>query len=180
MDEFDLIRRFFTRAPGAGGVQGPGDDAALIEPTPGRQLVATTDTLVESRHFPADLDPAAIGWRALAAEVEGRAAACGCDLVLLDHRFEFAQLWFYGDFGPDRLRMWMTADVSNHYELMWPFSPPASQRTLYVTERPNVDRILERLGPVAERDSFSVPVSGGEARTYRTFVLDPAAGASAG
>ncbi len=74
MDEFDLIRRFFTRAPGAGVVQGPGDDAALIEPTPGRQLVATTDTLVESRHFPADLDPAAIGWRALAANLSDLAA----------------------------------------------------------------------------------------------------------
>jgi thiamine-monophosphate kinase len=74
MDEFDLIRRFFTRAPGAGVVQGPGDDAALIEPAPGRQLVVTTDTLVENRHFPADLDPADIGWRALAANLSDLAA----------------------------------------------------------------------------------------------------------
>lgn len=74
MDEFDLIRRFFTRAPGAGVVRGPGDDAALIEPTLGRQLVATTDTLVENRHFPADLAPADIGWRALAANLSDLAA----------------------------------------------------------------------------------------------------------
>lgn len=74
MDEFDLIRRFFTRAPGAGVVQGPGDDAALIQPAPGRQLVATTDTLVENRHFPADLNPADIGWRALAANLSDLAA----------------------------------------------------------------------------------------------------------
>lgn len=75
MDEFDLIRRFFTPASaGPGVVQGPGDDAALVEPTPGRQLVATTDTLVENRHFPADLDPADIGWRSLAANLSDLAA----------------------------------------------------------------------------------------------------------
>ncbi len=74
MDEFDLIQRFFTRAPDAGVVQGPGDDAALIAPEPGRQLVATTDTLVADRHFPLRLDPADVGWRALAANLSDLAA----------------------------------------------------------------------------------------------------------
>lgn len=75
MDEFDLIRRYFTPANrGERVVRGPGDDAALVAPTPGRQLVATTDTLVEDRHFPADLGPADIGWRALAANLSDLAA----------------------------------------------------------------------------------------------------------
>lgn len=74
MDEFDLIQRYFTRAPGAGVVQGPGDDAALLASGAGQQLVATTDTLVADRHFPASLDPAGIAWRALAANLSDLAA----------------------------------------------------------------------------------------------------------
>lgn len=74
MDEFELIRRFFSVEPGPGVVLGPGDDAALLEPTPGRQLVVTTDTLVENRHFPEDLPPADIGWRSLAVNLSDLAA----------------------------------------------------------------------------------------------------------
>lgn len=73
-DEFELIRRFFTTAPAEGVVLGPGDDAAVLEPTPGRQLVVTTDTLVENRHFPDDLPPEDIGWRSLAANLSDLAA----------------------------------------------------------------------------------------------------------
>jgi thiamine-monophosphate kinase len=75
MDEFDLIRRFFTPdEPGPGVVRGPGDDAAVVQPTPGRQLVITTDTLVEHRHFPADLPPGDVAWRSLAANLSDLAA----------------------------------------------------------------------------------------------------------
>lgn len=74
MDEFELIRRFFSVEAGPGVVLGPGDDAALLEPTPGLQLVVTTDTLVENRHFPEDLPPADIGWRSLAVNLSDLAA----------------------------------------------------------------------------------------------------------
>lgn len=74
MDEFELIRRFFSVEAGPGVVLGPGDDGALLEPRPGRQLVVTTDTLVENRHFPEDLPPGDIGWRSLAVNLSDLAA----------------------------------------------------------------------------------------------------------
>lgn len=51
--EFDLIRRYF--APLAAGNEAAldlGDDAALLTPPPGRQLVLTTDTIVAGIHYP--------------------------------------------------------------------------------------------------------------------------------
>ena len=60
MDEFALIERYFRRPdhpPGDGVVLGPGDDAALLTPPAGEQLVMTLDTSVGGRHFPDDLPP---------------------------------------------------------------------------------------------------------------------------
>lgn len=75
MDEFDLIRRFFRGRPSAPGVLlGPGDDAALLQPTVGMQLVMTMDTLLAGRHFPEDLPAADIGWRSLAVNLSDLAA----------------------------------------------------------------------------------------------------------
>ncbi len=56
-DEFTLIRALFAPlAAGDAGALGLTDDAALIEPEPGRTLVATTDMLVAGVHFlPDDL-----------------------------------------------------------------------------------------------------------------------------
>ena len=72
--EFELIRRFLAplaTAAGAGGLQ---DDAALIEPPEGRRLVATTDTMVEGVHFPADGPPALIARRLLRTNLSDLAA----------------------------------------------------------------------------------------------------------
>lgn len=86
MGEFDLIRRFFQRpaAPGAapaaaigaapGVALGIGDDAALLAPAPGMHLAISSDMLVQGRHFFADVDPAALGHKALAVNLSDMAA----------------------------------------------------------------------------------------------------------
>jgi thiamine-monophosphate kinase len=75
LGEFDLIARYFTRAPrSAGVVLGVGDDAALVAPTPGCELVLTTDMLVEGRHFHVGVDPGRLGHKTLAVNLSDLAA----------------------------------------------------------------------------------------------------------
>ena len=75
MNEFDLIRRFFLRDHADVSIRrGVGDDAAVVAPAPGRDLVMTTDTQVVDRHFPADLPVSDIGWRSLAVNLSDLAA----------------------------------------------------------------------------------------------------------
>ena len=78
MSEFDLIARFFTRPvrPGGAAALGVGDDCALLAPLPGMQLAISSDMLVEGRHFFADVDPEALGHKALAVNLSDL-AACG-------------------------------------------------------------------------------------------------------
>ena len=75
MGEFDLIARYFTR-PATRAVLGVGDDCALLQPAPGTQLAISCDMLVEGRHFFSDVDPAALGHKALAVNLSDL-AACG-------------------------------------------------------------------------------------------------------
>ena len=75
MGEFDLIARYFTR-PTRHAVLGVGDDCALLQPAPGLQLAISSDMLVEGRHFFADVDPVALGHKALAVNLSDL-AACG-------------------------------------------------------------------------------------------------------
>lgn len=71
--EFDLIRRFFTRAtPGA--VLGVGDDAALLHVQSGMELAVSTDMLVSGTHFFPDTDPFLLGYKALAVNLSDMAA----------------------------------------------------------------------------------------------------------
>lgn len=73
MNEFELIRRHFTRAaPNA--VLGVGDDAAILRPAPGCDLHVSVDMLVEGRHFFADVDPEALGHKTLAVNLSDMAA----------------------------------------------------------------------------------------------------------
>ena len=75
MGEFDLIERIRRRVGPSDSVPlGIGDDAAVIMPTPGMALVATTDTLVLDRHFTGDWAPADIGHLALHANLSDLAA----------------------------------------------------------------------------------------------------------
>jgi len=73
MNEFEIIRRYFTRATDDRAVEiGVGDDAAVLRPD-GR-IVVTIDTLVSDVHFPADAPPDAVGHRALAVSLSDIAA----------------------------------------------------------------------------------------------------------
>lgn len=73
MSEFDLIRRYFTRAaPSA--VLGVGDDAALLRVSPDRELAVSTDMLVGGTHFYLDTDPCQLGHKALAVNLSDLAA----------------------------------------------------------------------------------------------------------
>lgn len=75
LSEFDLIRQYFTREGKAPGVVlGVGDDAAILQPAPGEQLLVSTDTLVAGRHFPLCTAPADIGWKSLAVNLSDLAA----------------------------------------------------------------------------------------------------------
>jgi len=96
LTEFGLIDRFFTRprtdashrlhtdtAPQALAptpdvpshtALGIGDDCALLMPAPGKQLAISTDMLVAGRHFFADVEPHALGHKALAVNLSDLAA----------------------------------------------------------------------------------------------------------
>lgn len=73
LGEFDIISRFFSR-PAAHAVLGVGDDAAIVRPTPGQELVVATDMMLEGRHFLAGADPARLGHKALAVNLSDMAA----------------------------------------------------------------------------------------------------------
>ena len=76
MNEFQFI--YDLIAPHAGSradvLLGIGDDGALLSPPPGEALVVVADTLVAERHFPLNLPPADIGWRAAAVNLSDIAA----------------------------------------------------------------------------------------------------------
>jgi thiamine-monophosphate kinase len=74
--EFDLIRRFTRLLPlGGEGVRlGVGDDAAVLSPPRGEDLVATVDEVVEGVHFDRRFTPEDVGWKALAVNLSDLAA----------------------------------------------------------------------------------------------------------
>jgi thiamine-monophosphate kinase len=76
LSEEVLIDRFFAALGAARRdvVLGVGDDGAVLEPPPGRQLVCVVDTLNEGVHFPLGTPPAALGHRLLAVNLSDLAA----------------------------------------------------------------------------------------------------------
>lgn len=100
MNEFDLIRRYFTR-PVPPGHLGAGDDCALLPVAPGKQLATSTDLLIEDRHFLPDVDPASLGHKALAVNVSDLAAMgaepLGCMLGLSLPKVDEAWLGAFAD-----------------------------------------------------------------------------------
>src|SRR5260221_2822706 len=73
LNEFELIRRYFDRAPNR-ALLGIGDDCALLRPNAGLELAITTDMLIEGRHFLADAAPRSLGHKALAVNLSDLAA----------------------------------------------------------------------------------------------------------
>ena len=79
LDEFQIIRRFFDRPLFDRSVlTGIGDDGAVMAPAPGRELVTVIDTLVDGVHFPSQLAPADLGYRAVAVNLSDIAAMGAC------------------------------------------------------------------------------------------------------
>jgi len=76
MTEFDLIDLFTRAAPREGGgvVVGIGDDAAVLRPPPGEDLVMTVDAVVEGVHFDRRFRAEDVGWKALAVNLSDLAA----------------------------------------------------------------------------------------------------------
>lgn len=76
MDEFELIQRHFAQlGPLASDIRlGVGDDCALLAPPAGYWQAISVDTSIAGRHFLADADPWAIGWRVLAVALSDLSA----------------------------------------------------------------------------------------------------------
>lgn len=79
LDEFALIGAYFKRANSLLNASaqvdlGIGDDAALFRVRDGHQCVVSSDMLIEGRHFFADVDPYALGHKALAVNLSDLAA----------------------------------------------------------------------------------------------------------
>ncbi|MFH2210832.1 MAG: thiamine-phosphate kinase [Pseudomonadota bacterium] len=71
--EFDLIRQYFTR-PTPSALLGVGDDAALLQVSPGMELAVSVDMLVEGRHFAPQDGPGTVGHKSLAVNLSDMAA----------------------------------------------------------------------------------------------------------
>ncbi len=75
LGEFDLIYRYFSALGRGPGVDlSVGDDCALLRLEPGERLAVSVDSMVEGVHFPADIFPEDLGFRAVSAAASDLAA----------------------------------------------------------------------------------------------------------
>ena len=84
--EFGLIQRLRRQWPTSSPrvVQGIGDDAAILQPSPGQQLLVSTDVFIEGVHFDLTFQsPRDVGFRAATANLSDIAAMGGNPLYLL-------------------------------------------------------------------------------------------------
>jgi thiamine-monophosphate kinase len=75
LGEFERIDRYFRPlARATKGALGLADDAALLDPGEGRDLVVTTDAMVETVHYLADEDPMRVAQKLLRSNLSDLAA----------------------------------------------------------------------------------------------------------
>lgn len=75
LGEFDVIATYFRPlTQGRDEALGLTDDAGLLSPPKGSQLVVTTDALVAGRHFLSDMDPVSLGHKVLGVNLSDLAA----------------------------------------------------------------------------------------------------------
>lgn len=75
LGEFERIDRYFRPlARATPGALGLADDAALLDPGEGRDLVVTTDAMVETIHYLADEDPGRVAQKLLRSNLSDLAA----------------------------------------------------------------------------------------------------------
>ncbi|MFZ6875968.1 thiamine-phosphate kinase [Undibacterium sp. Di27W] len=76
LSEFDLIKRYFAQHSTQDSriALGIGDDCALLNPSPGKQMAISSDMLVSGRHFFPDADPYRLGHKCLAVNLSDLAA----------------------------------------------------------------------------------------------------------
>lgn len=107
--EFDLITRYFNRLKNnrRDVVLGIGDDCALLAVTEKQLLAVSTDTLVSGIHFLPDIDPADLGYKALAVNLSDL-AAMGADPAWLSLALTL----------PDVDETWLTRFSDSLFELL--------------------------------------------------------------
>src|SRR5262249_14504703 len=101
LGEFELIRRLTAKTRlGPDVREGPGDDAAVVRPEPGRDLVITNDALIAGRHWRDEwLEQEALGARL--------APSCLSDIAAMAARPRWAVIAM--GLRPNRLEEWVGA-----------------------------------------------------------------------
>lgn len=78
LGEFGLIGRIRDRFPAPDGVQGIGDDCAVLPQQDGRDTLVSADMLIEGTHFLRDdIPPYRLGWKSAAVNISDIAAMGG-------------------------------------------------------------------------------------------------------
>lgn len=78
LGEFGLIDHIRSTFPSGQGVKGIGDDCAILPGPQGRDILVSTDMLIEGTHFLLeDISPRQLGWKSLAVNLSDIAAMGG-------------------------------------------------------------------------------------------------------
>ena len=76
MNEKDVIQNFISKQQHNSVAYGIGDDCAVVNPSPGHQLVVTTDSMVEGIHFVKQSPAYEIGYKLMATNISDIASMC--------------------------------------------------------------------------------------------------------
>ena len=99
MSEFDIITHYFSSLGAGKNVRlSVGDDAAALRVDDGCELLVSTDTSAAGVHFPEDLFPEDIAYKAVAAAASDLAAmgASPLGMTLAISLPEHDSLWLHG------------------------------------------------------------------------------------